>query len=82
MVTNKIFCKQLSTLLEMDLHIPSNKESTARGVAVLAGINSKIMTEKHVLDQDKSICIPHNDNKKLMIEDYKKWRALIKNAIK
>ena len=48
---------------------------------MLAGINSKIMTEKHVLDQDKSICIPHNDNKKLMIEDYKKWRALIKNAI-
>ncbi|MDC2989324.1 glycerol kinase GlpK [Gammaproteobacteria bacterium] len=81
MVTNKIFCKQLSTLLDMELHIPSNKESTARGVAVLAGINSKIMTEKHVLDQDRSICVPDNDNKKLMIEDYKKWRAIIKNAL-
>ena len=61
----------------MDLHVPSNKESTARGVAVLAGINSKIMTKEHVLDQDRSICKPNNDHKKLMIEGYKKWRALI-----
>ena len=33
------------------------------------------------LDQDRSICVPDNDNKKLMIEDYKKWRAIIKNAL-
>ncbi len=81
MVTNKIFCKHISTLLEMDLHVPSNKESTARGVAVLAGINSKIMTKEHVLDQDRSICKPNNDHKKLMIEGYKKWRALIRNSL-
>ena len=81
MVANEIFCKHIATLLDMNLHIPSNKESTARGVAVMAGINDKLMTKEHVLIQEKLECSPNNKQTEHMIKDYNRWRDLVKNAL-
>ena len=41
MVANKTFVQQIANLLNIDVSVPENTESTARGVAVLAGVASK-----------------------------------------
>ena len=47
MVANKTFTQQLANLLNIDVLVPENSESTARGVAVLAGVASKIYDLDH-----------------------------------
>ena len=70
MVSNITFAKQIANLLNLKISIPENKESTARGVAILAGIKSGIMDTNHVLKQMKTSYDPELDKHKAMQEDY------------
>ena len=81
MVANKTFTQQLANLLNIDVLVPENSESTARGVAVLAGVASKIYDLGLVQDQSRSKITPVKDDHEFMSEDYRKWKKLIDKAL-
>ena len=81
MVANKTFTQQLANLLNIDVLVPENSESTARGVAVLAGVASKIYDLGLVKDQSRSKITPVKDDHEFMSEDYRKWKKLIDKAL-
>ena len=81
MVANKTFTQQLANLLNIDVLVPENSESTARGVAVLAGVASKIYDLGLVKDQSRSKITPVKDDHEFMSEDYTKWKKLIDKAL-
>ena len=81
MVSNITFAKQIANLLNLKISIPENKESTARGVAILAGIKSGIMDTNHVLKQMKTSYDPELDKHKAMQEDYILWKSIIESSL-
>ena len=81
MVSNITFAKQIANLLNLKISIPENKESTARGVAILAGIKSGIMDTNHVLKQMKTSYDPELDKHKSMQEDYILWKSIIDSSL-
>ena len=81
MVANKTFTQQLANLLNIDVLVPENSESTARGVAVLAGVASKIYDLGLVKDQSRSKITPVKNDHEYMSEDYRKWKKLIDKAL-
>jgi len=81
MVANKTFTQQLANLLNIDVLVPENSESTARGVAVLAGVASKIYDLGLVKDQSRSKITPVKGDHEFMSEDYRKWKKLIDKAL-
>tara|TARA_Y100000994_G_scaffold83543_2_gene68815 strand:- start:116 stop:1561 length:1446 start_codon:yes stop_codon:yes gene_type:complete len=81
MVANKTFTQQLANLLNIDVLVPENSESTARGVAVLTGVASKIYDLGLVKDQSRSKITPVKDDHEFMSEDYRKWKKLIDKAL-
>ena len=81
MVANKTFTQQLANLLNIDVLVPENSESTARGVAVLAGVASKIYDLGLVKDQSRSEITPVKNDHEYMSEDYRKWKKLIDKAL-
>ena len=81
MVANKTFTQQLANLLNIDVLVPENSESTARGVAVLAGVASKIYDLGLVKDQSRSKITPVKSDHEFMSEDYRKWKKLIDKAL-
>ena len=54
MVANKKFVKQIANLLNIEVSVPENSESTARGVAVLAGVASKTFDLKLISNQKRA----------------------------
>ncbi len=81
MVSNITFAKQIANLLNLKISIPENKESTARGVAILAGIKCGIMNENHVKDQIKTTYNPHPDRHQAMQQDYVIWKSIIEKCL-
>ena len=81
MVANKTFTQQLANLLNIDVLVPENSESTARGVAVLAGVASEIYNLGLVKDQCRSKITPVKNDHEFMSEDYRKWKKLIDKAL-
>lgn len=81
MVANKTFTQQLANLLNIDVLVPENSESTARGVAVLTGVASKIYDLGLVKDQSRSKITPVKGDHEFMSEDYRKWKKLIDKAL-
>ena len=81
MVANKTFTQQLANLLNIDVLVPENSESTARGVAVLTGVASKIYDLGLVKDQSRSKITPGKNDHEFMSEDYRKWKKLIDKAL-
>ena len=77
MVANKTFVQQIANLLNIDVSVPENTESTARGVAVLAGVASKTFDLELISDQKRMSMYPDRDAHLFMKEDYKKWKKLI-----
>ena len=77
MVANKTFVQQIANLLNIDVSVPENTESTARGVAVLAGVASKTFDLELISDQKRMSMYPDRDAHLFMTEDYKNWKKLI-----
>ena len=76
MVENKKFVQQLATLLNKNVNVPNNKESTAFGVAALAGISKGVMEKNVILEQKRDVIKPiisENDDLETSFEDWKKY---------
>ncbi len=77
MVANKKFVQQIANLLNMEISVPENSESTARGVAVLAGVASKTFDLKLISNQKRSSTHPDIGAHDFMLKDYENWKGLI-----
>ena len=77
MVANKKFVKQIANLLNIEVSVPENSESTARGVAVLAGVASKTFDLKLISNQKRASTYPNEEAHDFMLKDYKNWKVLI-----
>ena len=77
MVANKKFIQQIANLLNIKVSIPENSESTARGVAVLAGVASKTFDLKLVSNQKRRSTHPDIEAHDFMLKDYENWKGLV-----
>ena len=76
MVENKKFVQQLATLLNKNVNVPDNKESTAFGVAALAGISKDVMDKNVILKQKRDVVKPiigENDDLENSYAEWKKY---------
>ena len=64
-------------LLNIDISVPDNKESTARGVAILAGVASNLFDLNLITKQKRDLINPDADAHAFMSKDYKRWKELI-----
>ena len=81
MVANKVFTQQIANLLNTNVLVPDNKESTARGAAVLAGVASQIYDIELVEQQKRTEIKPEAQANEFMLNDYKRWKNLINKAL-
>jgi glycerol kinase len=81
MVANKVFTQQIANLLNTNVLVPDNKESTARGAAVLAGVASQIYDIELVEHQKRTEIKPEVQANEFMLNDYKRWKNLINKAL-
>ena len=77
MVANKTFVHQIANLLNIDVSVPDNTESTARGVAILAGVASKLFDLTLITNQKRTLISPSEEAHAFMTRDYKRWKKLI-----
>ena len=77
MVANKKFIQQIANLLNIEVSVPENSESTARGVAVLAGVASKTFDLKLISNQKRASTYPDIEAHDFMLKDYEDWKGLI-----
>ena len=77
MVANKTFVQQIANLLNTEVSVPENSESTARGVAVLAGVASKTFDLELISSQKRMSIYPNEEAHSFMAKDYKIWKELI-----
>ena len=82
MVANKKFVQQIANLLNIEVSVPENSESTARGVAVLAGVASKIFDLNLISNQKRASIYPNKQAHNSMSKDYINWKRLINGIIK
>ena len=81
MVANKVFTQQIANLLNTNVLVPDNKESTARGAAVLARVASQIYDIELVEQQRRTEIKPEVQANEFMLNDYKRWKNLINKAL-
>ena len=81
MIANKTFSQQISNLLNKEVSVPDNKEATARGVAVLAGVSAGVYDINLVSNQNRTVLKPDPIAHSFMVEDYKIWKKLIERAL-
>ena len=81
MVANKVFTQQLANILNIDVLVPENSESTARGVAVLAGVASGIYDLALVKEQSRKTINSNKTDHEFMSQDYEIWKKLINKAL-
>ena len=77
MVANQTFVQQIANLLNSEVSVPENSESTARGVAVLAGVASKTFDLELISSQKRMSIYPDEEAHSFMAKDYKIWKELI-----
>ena len=81
MVANQVFTQQLANILNIDVLVPENSESTARGVAVLAGVASGIYDLVLIKEQSRNVISSNKIDHEFMSKDYEIWKKLINKAL-
>ena len=81
MVANQVFTQQLANILNIDVLVPENSESTARGVAVLAGVASGIYDLVLIKEQSRNVISSNKIDHEFMSQDYEIWKKLINKAL-
>ena len=81
MATNKTFVSHIANILNIPIQVPKNTESTAKGVACLAGITAGLMNIDLLEKQEKKVCNPDTNLNKIMEDDYRLWKQLINENI-
>ena len=81
MVENDWFTKHLATTINRSVLIPNNKESTALGVAMMAGIASGLCSED-VLAQAKAREVKADSEKsKEVLAEYDAWKSILEKEL-
>ena len=57
-IINKTFVSHIANILNIPIQVPKNTESTAKGVACLAGITAGLMNIDLLEKQEKKVCNP------------------------
>ena len=81
MVSNHVFTQQLANILNIDVLVPENSESTARGVAVLTGVASGIYDLALIKEQSRKTISSNKTDHEFMSQDYEIWKKLINRAL-
>jgi len=81
MAANQTFLGHIASILNIPIYTPKNKESTAKGVACLAGITTGLMNVDVINKQEKSIYNPEYALNMIMKSDYQLWKTLIKKNV-
>ncbi len=81
MATNKTFVSHIANILNIPIQVPKNTESTAKGVACLAGITTGLMNIDLLEKQEKNVFNPNSNYSKIMDSDYRLWKQLINENI-
>ena len=77
MVENKKFVQQLASLLNKNVNVPDNKESTALGVAALAGISKGVMDKSVILEQKREVVKPITTENQDLETSYADWKKYL-----
>ena len=77
MVENKKFVQQLATLLNRSINVPNNKESTAFGVAALAGISKGVMDKNVIIEQKRDVVKPISSENNDLETSYADWKKYL-----
>ena len=72
---NKTFCQLLSDLLEEQVNVSENPESTAIGAASVAMVGVGLVSSIHDLKKVSSVGATFNPKGLLDQEDYSNWQA-------
>ena len=81
MVENEWFTKHLATTINRSVLIPDNKESTALGVAMMAGIASGLCSED-VLAQAKTREVRAvTEKSKEVLAEYEAWKSILEKQL-
>ena len=81
MASNKIFVSHIANILNIPIQVPKNTESTAKGVACLAGITIGLMNDASIRNQEKTLCNPQTDLNEFMEIGYQEWKKLLSRNI-
>tara|TARA_Y100001968_G_C19333476_1_gene705541 strand:- start:345 stop:1247 length:903 start_codon:yes stop_codon:yes gene_type:complete len=81
MASNKTFVTHIANILNIPIQVPKNTESTAKGVACLAGITTGLIDDDSIRNQEKTLYNPQNDLNKSMEIGYKEWKKLVSKDI-
>tara|TARA_X000000368_G_C23057006_1_gene724436 strand:+ start:4902 stop:6347 length:1446 start_codon:yes stop_codon:yes gene_type:complete len=81
MAANKTFVSHIANILNIPIQVPKNTESTAKGVACLAGITTGLMNIDLLEKQEKNVFNPNSNYSKIMDSDYRLWKQLINENI-
>ena len=81
MAANKTFVSHIANILNIPIQVPKNTESTAKGVACLAGITTGLMNIDLLEKQEKNVFNPNSNLSKIMDSDYRLWKQLINENI-
>lgn len=81
MAANKTFVSHIANILNIPIQVPKNTESTAKGVACLAGITTGLMNIDLLEKQEKNVFNPDSNLSKIMDSDYRLWKQLINENI-
>ena len=80
MVNNKTFCQLLSNVLEKDISLPKNIESTALGAAVIAQLGSGSSLDSLKTNIDKSFQ-PESGKVAALNKDFQDWKSYIQKSL-
>ena len=81
MASNKTFVSHIANILNIPIQVPKNTESTAKGVACLAGITTGLIDDDSIRNQEKTLYSPQNDLNKSMETGYQEWKKLVSKNI-
>ena len=81
MASNKTFITHIANILNIPIQVPKNTESTAKGVACLAGITTGLIDDDSIRNQEKTLYNPQNDLNKSMETGYQEWKKLVSKNI-
>ena len=81
MVENEWFTKHLATTINRSVLIPDNKESTALGVAMMAGIASGLCSENVLAKLKTREVAASKEKSKEVLAEYDAWKSILEKQL-
>jgi len=82
MTVNKVFCQMLSDLLQEEIIVSRNPETTALGAASVAMLGANITSDLNDLSKVSTAGTKFNPKAPFDEEDYQQWRRNLNLLVK